>query len=65
MEFLFYHIVPCYGVDNEMIGSLPIVHLLAEGTLITGLEVAFVHSPRPSEAQGQPKHHNRCHSTKT
>ena len=38
-----------------------ILHLLAEGTLVTGLEVALVHSPCPTEAHGQPEQQDRRH----
>lgn len=38
------------------------LHSLAEGTLFAGLEVAPVHSPCPTEAQGQPEHQDRRHA---
>lgn len=41
-----------------------IVHSLAESTLFTGLEVAPVHSPCPSEAQGQAEQQDRRHAAK-
>lgn len=53
----------CCKMKNHMF-FFPIFHLLAEGTLITSLEVAFVHGPCPTEAHSQPKHQNWCHSTK-
>lgn len=40
------------------------MHSLAEGTLVTGLEVALVHSPGPTEAHGQPEHQDRRHPAK-
>lgn len=39
-----------------------ISHSLAEGALITGLKVAPVHSPCPSEAQGQAEQQDRRHA---
>lgn len=39
------------------------LHSLAEGTLVTGLEVALVHSPRPAEGHGQPQQQDRGHPT--
>lgn len=42
----------------------PILHLLAEGTLVTGLEVAPVHSPCPTEAHSQPQQQDRRHPIK-
>lgn len=41
-----------------------ILHSLAEGTLITGLKVALVHSPRPTEVHSQPEHQDRRHPAK-
>lgn len=40
------------------------MHSLAEGTLVTGLEVAPVYSPCPTEAHSQPENQDKGHSTK-
>lgn len=41
--------------------SLSFGNSLAESTLLTGLEIAFVHSPSPAEAQSQPDYQERRH----
>lgn len=42
-----------------------ILHSLAEATLIAGLEVAPVDSPRLTEVHSQPEHQDRRHPTNT